>query len=352
MTIVVNEREEIDTWLREHWPDRVFEASDALKGGDFSGAYTLYCSIAECDNQRYILKRYNPLGVSGVQTEKLNYQLFGEHLLFPRLEAFLPKGTDSLRIMAYGVLLSYYPHKVALAGISVVEVLAIGLSMATMLSCFAEKGRIYFDLRADSLRVDSEGGLHLIDFSDLITMDELLRRPTDAAGLPVIDRKSAFIPPEGREYERALNEYHDGKLAWSRVEKVAYAIHPERYQVFTLAGLIIELLVGTSAGDAALRARIARADEPNDGGFTVEERDALLDLLTRMQDPNERNRPSFTAVRAVFWSLLGPRLKAESIALNSSSNRAAKLLRTISRRDADCTSSQIHESLTAYWSTY
>jgi hypothetical protein len=348
----VNEREEIDKWLREHWPDRVFEASDALKGGDFSGAYTLYCSIATCDNQRYILKRYNPLGVSGVQTEKLNYQRFGNHLLFPRLEAFLPKGTDSLEIMAYGILLPFYPNKVAVAGISVVEVLAIGLSMATMLSYFADERLIYFDLRSDSLRVDADGGLHLIDFSDLLTMVELTQRPTGFTGLPVIDRTSAFIPPEGRTYESALNEYHDGKLVWSRVEKVAYAIHPERYQVFTLAGLIIELLVGVSAGSAALIARIARAGEQNDGAFSVEERSVLLDLLTLMQEPNERNRPSFTAVREVFWSLLAPRLEAESIALNSSSNRAAKLLRTISQREADSTSSRIHESLTAYWSTY
>ena len=97
---------------------------------------------------------------------------------------------------------------------------------------------------------------------------------------------------------------------------------------------------------------MGRAGEPNDGAFSVEERGVLLDLLTRMQEPNETNRPSFTAVRELFWSLLAPRLEAESLALNSSSTRAAKLLRTISRRDADSTSSRIHESLTPYWSTY
>jgi hypothetical protein len=349
--------EEIDKWLTEHWPDRVFQASDALQG-DYSGTYTLYCSLVQCNEKEYILKRYSPLGGLGVQAEKLNYGLFHDHLLFPRLEAFLPKGTDWLGSMSYGVLISYYPHKVSPAGISMVEVLAIGLSMATMFSYFAEKDRVYFDLRSDSLRIDLEGGLHLIDFSDLVTMEELLSR--DHPGLPVVDRESKLIPPEGLRYQQALNEYREGAinghgddaLSWSAVRKLALAIHPEEYQVFSLAGLIIELLVGPRADGAAVRARITQACASNDGGFSAEECARLLDLLMSMHDPNDVDRPSFTEVREVFWFLLGPRLKPQFIASNLISRRAAKLLRTISRRDGDSTSSQIHESLMAYWSTY
>jgi hypothetical protein len=345
--------EEIDKWLREHWPDRAFEASDALRG-DYSGTYTLYCSLVQRHAKDYILKRYSPLGGLGVQAEKLNYGLFRDHLLFPRLEAFLPKGTDWLGSMSYGVLISYYPRKVAPAGISMVEVLAIGLSMATMFSYFAEQDRIYFDLRSDSLRIDSEGGLHLIDFSDLVTIKELLSR--DHSGLPVVDRESKLIPPEGRRYQDALSEYRNGPingddtLSWSAVRKLAYAIHPEEYQVFSLAGLIIELLVGPRADDASLKDRISRACASNDGAFSAEECARLLDLLTSMHDPHDVDRPSFTTVRKVFWSLLGPRLKPEFIASSLVSRRAAELLRTISRRDGDSTSSQIHESLIVYWS--
>ena len=345
-----DELEEIVRWLIDHWPDRAFRASKVLH--EHSGKYTLYCSIVKCDDREYILKYYNRYRGYGLVTEKLNYQLLGEHLLFPRLEAFFPKGTDSDKFLSYGVLLSYYPHKVSPAGISIVEVLAIGLSIATMFTCFAERGRIYFDLRSDSLRVDSEGGLHLIDFTDLITIEELVSRPFDCSGLPVIDRKSESIPPEGLKYQTAFEDLRVKKVSSAEVRKIAYAIDPEKYQIFSLAELIIELLVGPAASHSILEARIAQAGEPNDGAFTMEERVRLLDLLTSMRDPNDVDRPSFTEVREVFWSLLGPRLKLESIASDLISMRAAKLLRTISRRDGDSTSSQIHESLKAYWSTY
>ncbi|HEY6804202.1 MAG TPA: hypothetical protein VI306_11520 [Pyrinomonadaceae bacterium] len=344
------ELEEVGQWLKEHWQDRVFNPPSVLKGGDYAGAYTLYCSIVKCDEQEYILKRYNPLGVYGAEAEKLNYSLFGKHSLFPRLEAFVPKGTDSPGIMAYGILLSFYPHKISLDGISIVEALAIGLSMATMLSYFAEQGRIYFDLRSDSLRVDSAGGLHLIDFSDLITMDELLERPS--AGLPVIDRKSKLIPPEGIRHQNAVEEFFDGKSSWELVREVAHAMNPQRYQVFALAGLLVEILVGPGADAAALSARIARAGGPGDGAFTVAERTQFLDLLTRMQEANDMARPSFQATREVFWSLLSPRLKPKLLTTNVISRRAAKLLRTISRRDGDTVSQQIKKRLMAYWSTY
>ena len=347
---MTHEREEIDRWLKEHWQDRIFDTPSVLKGGDYSGAYTLYSSIVKCDEQAYIVKVYNPEGSYGAEVEKRNYRLFGKHSLFPRVEAFLPKGTESPGKMAYGILLSFYPHKVSLDGLSILEALAIGLSMATMLAYFAEQGRIYFDLRPDSLRIDSEGGLHLIDFSDLLTIDELLDRPI--AGLPVINRKSRLIPPEGVRHQSAVENFLDGKSGWSLVRQVAHAINPGSYQVFTLAGLIVEILVGAEADDSALRARIARAGEPNDGTLTAEERTRFLDLLTSMHNPNDLARPSFTEVRDVFWSLLAPRLTPELIASNLISERAAKLLRTISRRDGDSTSAQIQESLKGYWSTY
>jgi hypothetical protein len=348
--MLVNEQEEVEKWLKEHWHDRVFKTRSVLNGGDYSGAYTLYCSIVECDEQEYILKRYNPLGVSGLQAEKFNYQKFSKHQLLPKLEAFVPKGTDAPEFMAYGVLISFYPNKVSLDGISMVEALAIGLSMATILSYFADENRIYFDLRSDSLRVDLSGGLHLIDFSDLITMEELVKRSN--AGLPVIDRQSKFIPPEGLRYQSAINSFFLDPRLFSVVRDMADVIHPERYQVFSLAGLIVELLVGPAADDSALTTRIAQASEPKDGTFTEEELTRLLELLVQMRHPNDLDRPSFAMVREVFWSLLSPRLTTESIASNLISKRAAKLLRTISPRDGDITSSQIESSLRAYWSTY
>lgn len=342
------ELEEIRGWLNEHWPDRVFEGSYLLRG-EYSGTYTRHCSIIKRAEQDFILKYYHRSRGHGVRAEKRNYDLFGKHQVFPRLEALFPKGSDSPDFMHYGILISYYPHKVSPAGISIVEALAIGVSLATTFGYFAEEGCIYFDLRADSLRVDSAGGLHLIDFSDLIKIDELLKRPNP--GLPVIDRQSKFIPPEGFKYQSALQNYFRNKITWSIVRDVAQAIHPERYQVFTLAGLIIEILFGVAADDSALRARIAQAGEPKDGAFSAEERSLLWDLLRSMQDPDDVARPSFVKVADIFWSLLSPRLKSEPIAANWNSRRAAKLLRTISRRDGDVISSQIHEGLTLYWST-
>jgi len=188
-------------------------------------------------------------------------------------------------------------------------------------------------------------------------MQGLLERGIDYSGLPVIDRQSASIPPEGRRYQCAYTNYSKHEPGWwSESESVwremADAIHPERYQVFSLAGLIVELLIGMTADDSALTARIAQAAESRDGGFSEEERTRLLDLLTQMRHPNDVGRPSFAIVREVFWSLLSPRLTTESIASSRISERAAKLLRTISPRDGDNTSAQIHESLMAYWSTY
>ncbi|MGH9931881.1 MAG: hypothetical protein ACREA9_22000 [Pyrinomonadaceae bacterium] len=343
----LGEAEEVERWLRELWQGGIFTASPPRKR--FAGAYTLYCSIVQYKEMDYILKRYNPLGVDGIQAEKANYLLFGEHAMFPRLEAFLPKGTETLKSMSYGVLISYYSQEVSPSGISLAEVLAIGLAMATMFTYFVEKCRIYFDLRSDSLRLDSAGGLHLIDFSDLITTEDLLSR--SYAGLPVVDRKSKFIPPEGTSYQGIYEDSLGDKAPWSAVRKAAHLINPERYQVFSLAGLITELLVGFVPGDTALSARIDGADQVNDGSFTASERNQLLDLLIRMQDPNDTNRPALKEVRELSWSLLSSRLTYEGITSNRASMRAAKLLQTIPRREDDSTSLAIHQSLEPYWST-
>ena len=91
-SVVVDELEEIVEWLQEHWPDRAFQASRVLRG-NYSGTYTLYCSIVRCEDQDYILKYYNRSRGFAVEAEKHNYQMFGGHSLFPKLEAFFPKGT-------------------------------------------------------------------------------------------------------------------------------------------------------------------------------------------------------------------------------------------------------------------
>jgi hypothetical protein len=340
------EEQEIEKWLKEHWNGGVYSFSSPVPGL-YSGSYTLYCSIVHHLEDVYILKRYNPLRISGIQAEKTNYILFGEHPLFPRLEAFVPKGTESLQIMSYGVLITYYPNAVSPLGLSLVEVLAIGLSLATIFKYFVAEGRIYFDLRSDSLRLDSKGRLHLIDFTDLITINDLVSRSN--AGLPVVDRSAATIPPEGINYQRT---YEDNQLSWAVVRSAAKDINPESYQVFSLSGLITDLLLGTSPGKAALRARINRGSHPSDGSFSAAERRRLSTFMIRMQNQNAAARPSLEEVRELFWSLLASRFLPERIESNPSSARAAKLLSTTSCNADDRISLDIYKTLEPYWKTY
>lgn len=341
------EQQEIEGWLKEHWGEGAFSVSSPLLGF-FSGTYTFYCFIVRHQDEVYILKRYNPLEIDGVLAEKENYFLFGEHPLFPRLEAFVPKGTEPLAKMSYGILITYYPDEVSPLGLSLVEVLAIGLSLATIFTYFVEKGRIYFDLRSDSLRLDSSGGLHLIDFTDLISLNDLLSRSNP--GLPVVDRAAKSIPPEGIAYQRFYEDSLPDLAAWPAIRQVAHAIDPESYQVFSLSWLIAHLLVGTSPSQTELRARINRSVQPDDGAFTAAERGRLLAFIARMQERNAADRPALSEVKELFWSLLASRLTPQYLESNPGSMRAAKLLRTTSCREGDRILLDIHRILTPYWS--
>jgi hypothetical protein len=329
-------------WLKELWPDGRF-VCPSFNPHAFLGAYTLYCFLVERNGNTYLFKRYNFRNIPGIHSEKANYDLFESHSIIPELIDTLPIKAKHDGHLHYGILIPYY--RAELIAPSLLETLAIALNLASIFQCFAEAGRIYFDLKPDSLRLDAKGALHLIDFTDLIPPEDLYKR---GEGLPVIDRQSVRLPPEGLQYQKAYDRYLKGRESWETVRSAAKALQADAFHSFTLASFTIQLLGGRELDDEVVSAAFARSAAPGEGAFTPAEQSEFGQLLKEMRHRSIGARLSLAEARRRVWQLIESRLTAAG---NSSDivRKARQLLSTLPRPAGDALANEIHSRMQVFW---
>lgn len=334
-------RREIVQWLTEIWPDRRFTIPrDGLPA--WSGAYTQASFLIERDHQTYFLKKYNPAHIDGVITEEKNYSYFGRHSILPHPVYYLSSRNRPVGVPPLGLLIPYYQDHLRPESVSLLEILAAGLNLATIFAYFAKASRIYFDLKLDSLRLDTNGSLKLIDFTDLITSEELWR--DRAEGLPVVDRTSFSIPPEGVKYQTAVDLFRDDKnQEFAPAISAARSLKADPYMTFSLGSLMLELLGGESTDDPIVRRRLASSAADGEGAFSADDQRVLIGLIHGMRKAEANSRSSLQEARAQLWKLLKPRVIARSAVDANRRTRACRLLHTLTKDEADPLSKEILE---------
>lgn len=347
---LINEEDwkEIDGWLRDLWCDGNFVIPPYhFKRADFAGAYTRMCCLVRREGEEYLLKLYNSQtkGRWGGWTEMEHYGVndYVRHGLFPRLIASLPRWAPEKNETFQAILISYYPYEFPVPS-SLLDVAACMLNLATLFRHFSRDGRIYFDLKPEHLRLDGHGSLHLIDFTDLLTAEQLAMRKM---GLPVPDHD--FCPPEGREYQQIYLAFKRGEASFKSLWMASTALKPDAYQSFNLGRLALFLLDGREPNDEVVRAHVAAAASPAEGAFTPDEQRTFLTLLEKMLTPTSDGRASLEDVRRTLWPLLEPRLIDGDGAVAGSVGSSRRLLSTLTEDFDDELSREIHQKLGRFW---
>jgi len=334
--------EEVTRWLKELWGDEKFELY--FNEGVFAGSFTRESCLVTRDDNEYFLKRYHSkanLHFRGL-AEYYNYchRGYDRHPIFPRLIATLPPGHDEQDLLPQAILITYYPYEFQVS--SLLDALACTLSLATVFNYFSEDGRIYFDLKRQSLRVDHDGGLHLIDFTDLLTPEEICAHKTAVANLDV-------APPEAREYQQAYLDYWQKGAPFRNMMTAVEDLEPDSYQSFGLGKLFLSLLDGGSPSYQLLQRWIWNGNGASQVEFMTAEQAAILNLLERMLAPSRHERATLDQIRTDIWALLGPRLINESSTASVNRKRARDLLRTTTCEPTDALAKEIHTALARFW---
>jgi hypothetical protein len=334
----VNKREAA-IWIKEFWPDGDFELLDIPVD---RGSYSVYCCVAQRGNELFFLKRYNLVLLDGAIAEIDNYDRYGDHPILPPLTAKLPVGAEHKNTAYEAIIIPYYEHE--LKPRFLLEVLAICLNLATIFKYFAQDSLIYFDLRPDSLRLNNCGALQLIDLTDLISPSELYFR---GRGLPVVDRTSQMVPPEGQRYQKAYDYFSQTLLKWNQVRQSALKLSPEAYHTYSLGRLMLIMLGWRTLRDKKVRDVMAMSKSPAQGGFDMAEE--FLSLLKNMLGRQPSNRTSLDEVRIKLWRLLKPYIVKDFDQPLPSVAAARARLRTLTREESDDLSLEIHENLNEHW---
>lgn len=331
--------QEVSQWLSKLWRDGSFEIR---RQRGLTGSYTSACYRVTRDGEEMFLKQYNPLQQNGTSNEVEHYAShvkYGSPPMMPTLIARFPHETNEGTLVD-AILIPFYHEEFKPE--STLELLACILNLATLFKAFSDEGLIYFDLKSDALRLDKQGGLHLVDFTDLITPIHLVNVRRH---LPVGNFESLSIPPEGSRYhEYRQKKFASGKVKMRVKNRILAGIKPEPYHVYSLAGLTLELRECNKMKDYREKLFHARGAEP--GELSKQEQQKTLTLIRRMHLKATDLRPSLAEIRQVLWQILKPHLSnsdaGEGVA------RARKLLRTLTP-EMDSLSGDVYRTLRDYW---
>ncbi|MCU1266654.1 MAG: hypothetical protein JWM21_2972 [Acidobacteria bacterium] len=338
----VDERPKVFGWLKDFWGDEDFELpTDHFNRPAFGGAYTRLSCLVRRKGEEYLLKCYH-LGRSereGGVVEWTNYSQrhYDRHPIFPKLiNGFFEGGHLPLAI-----LISYFPYE--FQGPSFIEVLACVLNLADVFGYFSRDGRIYFDLKQQSLRLDAQGGLRLIDFTDLLQPEDLPRRkiciPTDRG----------FRPPEGERYDLIYQNFRPNMGMFDGLVAAARELQPDAYHSYSLGYLTVSLLDGGHIEDPPVQARIRATSNPQEGSFSDEERIDFVNLVQEMLAPSPADRIKLSEIRRRLWRMLATRLTNTGEPQFQSAMRARNLLRTVTKAEEDKLACEIHGELSSFW---
>ena len=340
------DKEIINEWVQEAetWLKQIGINMRLTYRPDLTGSYTLYCCIGEFKDQACLVKRYNPLHPEGGRTEVGNYRHFGHHAILPDLIALLPENAEEPQ----GILIQYFREELNTDELSLIEVLAIGLNLATIFAYFSfdDRNQIYFDLKRDSLRIDEHGGLRLIDLTDLMVPEELYWR---GRNLPVQPGAYHLVPPEGQMYQEAYISFSKNLISLDEVAEAANRLRPEAYQTNSLARLIISLLLGKELADEEALKSLHSSSKFEPSSFTGGEQESFITLLESMLDSTPSSRCPLEEARKRLWSLIKPRITGETPTQAHSLNRARRLLRTLTLNKDDPVSFELHLMLGDFW---
>ncbi len=334
--------QEVSEWLRKLWRDGRFEL-ERLHGS--TGSYTIACYSVTRAGDEMFLKQYNPLQQNGTSNEVEHYDnhvKYGSPPMMPRLIARFPHEAGEGTLID-AILIPYYHEEFKPR--SMFELLAATLNLATLFEAFSKEGLIYFDLKSDALRLDKQGGLHLIDFTDLITPDHLVNfRRRD---LPVGNFESLLVPPEGRQYQDYRNrrkKFASPKVRMRVKNRILARIKPEPYHVYSLAGLTLEIQGMSSMKD--FREKLFHSEEAGPGELNKHEQQKFLTLIRRMHLKTAERRTSLQESRQVLWQILKPHLSKSDA--DNAVTRARNLLRTLTP-EADSIADDVYKTLRDYW---